>query len=598
MKTFLNIIWHIPFFGFLFALSYALVGLLFCITIVGLPIGLGLLQFSKFLLWPHGNKMVNSADIHELKQTEQNGLWKIFALVVRILYFPFGLFAAIGCIITIVAEFVSIIGIPSGLVWAKSLGTIFNPVNKVCVPEYVALEIEKKKQEKYLRNKGMTNSSTIANADAVAAINSISRPTPPPPPVLPPQPAVSPASSAPIAQIVSSVAANANAEEKVVISLPESEEDITQPEDVVTVENSTLSLQTEETEIETTSFGYVEIEKNEEVVYGGVSEDSETETEVAPVIVVEEFEAVTTIVVEENATDNKEAAAVEETKKEVVDESPIIEDNGKEEKPIEIAKEERPSYGGAKYTTSPPYSKEEIKEEAKAPAVDPYSTEGAKKKSNILWFILAGVVLVGAVLFIALSGKTDKEDDPTEVVTDAEEVITTSEGEEPLVKQEDIVLDEATVIEDEPEIIEPVEVPAVKEKGAVKEAIKEPASVKEPVKTAAASPQPEKTEPVKAEPAAHPAYGTKNYPSGTVYTGDFNSAGLRHGKGSYSWPSGDKYVGDWINDNATGNGIYYSNEGWRYEGQFMNLKFHGKGVYYFANGKSRKGTWINGQMQK
>jgi uncharacterized membrane protein YccF (DUF307 family) len=39
----------------------------------------------------------------------------------------------------------SIIGIPVALVIAKSLGTVLNPVNKVCVPAAVAEELERRK---------------------------------------------------------------------------------------------------------------------------------------------------------------------------------------------------------------------------------------------------------------------------------------------------------------------------------------------------------------------------------------------------------------------------------------------------------------------
>lgn len=150
MKTFLNIIWHLPFLGFIYALSYALVGAFWCITIVGIPLGLGLLQYSKFLLSPFGKAMVDKKELNELKGAEENKLWKSFSIIVRIVYFPFGLLAAVAMAFTICAQFISIIGIPCGLVWTKSFKTIFNPVSKVCVPEEVAKEIEAKKQQSQL----------------------------------------------------------------------------------------------------------------------------------------------------------------------------------------------------------------------------------------------------------------------------------------------------------------------------------------------------------------------------------------------------------------------------------------------------------------
>ena len=70
MRTLGNIIWHIPFLGFLFALAYALGGLFFCITIIGIPIGLGWLQFSLFLLSPFSKAMVSRKDLELL--TGQN----------------------------------------------------------------------------------------------------------------------------------------------------------------------------------------------------------------------------------------------------------------------------------------------------------------------------------------------------------------------------------------------------------------------------------------------------------------------------------------------------------------------------------------------
>lgn len=60
MKTLGNIIWHIPFLGFVNAIVVFLVGILFAITIVGLPIARGLFEFAKFLMFPFDYNLVNS----------------------------------------------------------------------------------------------------------------------------------------------------------------------------------------------------------------------------------------------------------------------------------------------------------------------------------------------------------------------------------------------------------------------------------------------------------------------------------------------------------------------------------------------------------
>lgn len=141
MRTLGNILWHIPFLGFLTALGTFLIGGLFVITVIGAPIGLGLIQLSKFLLTPFSSAMISKKDLN----VDQNKLWQSFSFIVRILYFPFGLILAIATIFQIAALFITIIGIPVALVLAKSLGTYFNPVNKTCVPKAVQNELEQRK---------------------------------------------------------------------------------------------------------------------------------------------------------------------------------------------------------------------------------------------------------------------------------------------------------------------------------------------------------------------------------------------------------------------------------------------------------------------
>lgn len=141
MRALGNILWHIPFLGFMTAFGTFIVGVLFLITIIGAPIGLGLIQLSKFLLTPFSSAMVSRDDLN----IEQNKAWKYFSLIIRILYFPFGLLLATAAIFQIALLFVTIIGIPVAMVLAKSLGTFFNPVNKKCVPKAVKDELDQRK---------------------------------------------------------------------------------------------------------------------------------------------------------------------------------------------------------------------------------------------------------------------------------------------------------------------------------------------------------------------------------------------------------------------------------------------------------------------
>ncbi len=140
MRTLGNVLWHIPFLGFLTAAFYWLLGLLLPLLVVTAPLGLGLMEFGKFLLAPFGNEMVSKASLN----VKQNPVWEAYSTIVMILYLPFGVVFVILNAIQVFALCFSIVGIPVALVIAKSLGTVLNPVNKVCVPSAVAEEMARR----------------------------------------------------------------------------------------------------------------------------------------------------------------------------------------------------------------------------------------------------------------------------------------------------------------------------------------------------------------------------------------------------------------------------------------------------------------------
>lgn len=139
-----NIWWHIPCLGFLTALWVFLLGLLFTITVVGAPIGMGLIEYSKFLLSPFSSEMVSKEDLN----MRQNSLWRLYSFIVRIVYFPFGLILFLVALFQIIVAAVTIVGIPVALILVKSLGVFFNPVGKVCVPHVIGDEIRRRQDQK------------------------------------------------------------------------------------------------------------------------------------------------------------------------------------------------------------------------------------------------------------------------------------------------------------------------------------------------------------------------------------------------------------------------------------------------------------------
>ena len=148
MRSLGNILWHFPFFGFVTAFFVFIIGVLLTLTVVASPIGLGLIEFSKFLLAPYSNEMISSSDL----SNKENPLWETYGLIVRLIYLPIGIIMVICAIIQIVSLVTTVIGIPVAIVVAKSLPTYLNPVGKKCVNRYVAEEIRLKTGKEKAKN--------------------------------------------------------------------------------------------------------------------------------------------------------------------------------------------------------------------------------------------------------------------------------------------------------------------------------------------------------------------------------------------------------------------------------------------------------------
>ena len=143
MRTLGNVLWHFPFLGFISATLTYLWGLILTATVVAAPIGLGLMEYSKFLFAPFGKEMIRKADL----QIEENKHWKTYSTIVSILYLPLGLIMVVMAVFQIFFLCITIIGIPVAIVVAKSLSTYLNPVNKICVRHEVASELGRRAAE-------------------------------------------------------------------------------------------------------------------------------------------------------------------------------------------------------------------------------------------------------------------------------------------------------------------------------------------------------------------------------------------------------------------------------------------------------------------
>lgn len=104
MKFIGNILWLV-FGGLLVALIYYVVGLLFMVTIVGIPFGYQLWKFGTFSLWPFGTDVKDGPNAGGCLSVLMNVLWILLGWwEIAIVHLVFGL---VFCI--------TILGIPFGV---------------------------------------------------------------------------------------------------------------------------------------------------------------------------------------------------------------------------------------------------------------------------------------------------------------------------------------------------------------------------------------------------------------------------------------------------------------------------------------------------
>ena len=110
-----NFFWLI-FGGILIALVYYIVGLLMCITIIGIPFGVQLFKLGTYAMWPFGHELVNGPQEPGCLSIAMNLIWVLCGWwEIAIMHLFFGM---LFCI--------TIIGIPFGMQHFKmAIGSIF-----------------------------------------------------------------------------------------------------------------------------------------------------------------------------------------------------------------------------------------------------------------------------------------------------------------------------------------------------------------------------------------------------------------------------------------------------------------------------------------
>jgi uncharacterized membrane protein YccF (DUF307 family) len=122
MRLVLNVVWLL-FGGLWLALGYLLAALVCFLLIITIPFGFASLRIASYALWPFGRTIVDKP---------RAGTGALVGNVIWILLF--GLWLAIGHVVSAAAMAVTIVGIPLALANLKLIPVSLMPLGKEIVP--------------------------------------------------------------------------------------------------------------------------------------------------------------------------------------------------------------------------------------------------------------------------------------------------------------------------------------------------------------------------------------------------------------------------------------------------------------------------------
>jgi uncharacterized membrane protein YccF (DUF307 family) len=145
MRAIGNFLWFVL-GGVFMGLGWWLVGVLAFITIVGIPWGKACFVIGQFTFFPFGKEAVSRKEMTKQGDIGTGGL----GLIGNIIWFVFaGVWLAIGHVLSAIACFVTIIGIPFGIQHLKLAGIALAPIGKTIVTKEVAAAARKQGAEEH-----------------------------------------------------------------------------------------------------------------------------------------------------------------------------------------------------------------------------------------------------------------------------------------------------------------------------------------------------------------------------------------------------------------------------------------------------------------
>ena len=143
-----NILWFV-FGGAISGLSWCLAGVLWCISIVGIPWGRACFVMGSFAFFPFG-KMPVARDVLTGRQDVGTGPWGTVGNIIWLVLA--GVWIALGHLLSAVMCAVTIIGIPFAWQHVKLAALALCPIGKTIVPAPLADAAERAAAERGFRD--------------------------------------------------------------------------------------------------------------------------------------------------------------------------------------------------------------------------------------------------------------------------------------------------------------------------------------------------------------------------------------------------------------------------------------------------------------
>jgi len=147
MRAIGNFLWFIL-GGLFMGLAWWIVGVLAFVTIIGIPWGRACFVIGQFSFFPFGKEAISRKELHLKDDIGTGGL----GLLGNIVWFVLGGFwLALGHVMSALACFITIIGIPFGIQHLKLAGIALAPIGKTIVAKEVAEMARKANAEESVR---------------------------------------------------------------------------------------------------------------------------------------------------------------------------------------------------------------------------------------------------------------------------------------------------------------------------------------------------------------------------------------------------------------------------------------------------------------